>query len=78
MWAATAIISSIGASLLQRNDAKKAKKRAAKKALEDDKQARKAEIFAETEGEGIGQLAQVSMEVDDEEEEEIKSSTVRI
>ena len=45
-------------------EAKKAKKKAIKKADEDAAQARKAELFAETEGEGIGSLGKVSLEVD--------------
>lgn len=57
---------------------KKAKKDAEAQAIEDEKKARKAEAFAETEGEGIGELGQVSLEVDDELEEENISSRVRI
>jgi len=78
-WVVTAVagtvVASIGTTVYQNKQNKKAAKQAKKDALEADKQARKAEIFAETEGEGIGQLAQISMEVDDEED---NSSSVRI
>ncbi len=79
-WVATAVIAvtSIGSAVYQGKQTKKAQKQAKQDALEADKQARKAEVFAETEGEGIGQLAQISMEVDDEENDELNSSTVRI
>lgn len=64
----------------QKEAQKKAKKQAEQDALEAEKQARKAEVFAETEGEGIGNLGQVSLEVDDEidEDEEVSSGNVRI
>jgi len=78
-WLATAVIvTTVGSSIYQNKQSKKAQKQAKKDALEADKQARKAEVFAETEGEGIGSLGQVSLEVDDEEIEEEVSSTVRI
>lgn len=61
---------------------KKAVKRANKKADADAVAARKAELFAETEGEGIGELGQISLEVDDDlDDEEIsrrQGSSVRI
>jgi hypothetical protein len=41
-------------------------KKARKEGLEDAKQARKAEAFAKTEGEGTGNLGQISLELDDE------------
>ena len=79
-WVAAAVIAvtTIGSSVIQGKQSRKAEKRAKKDALEADRQARKAEVFAETEGEGIGSLGQVSLEVDDEEIEEEVSSTVRI
>tara|TARA_R110002096_G_scaffold142061_7_gene297147 strand:+ start:3623 stop:3874 length:252 start_codon:yes stop_codon:yes gene_type:complete len=81
-WVATAIISTavlqVGTGALQRKASRKAEKRAAKDALEADKQARKAEVFAETEGEGQGSIAQISLEVDDELEQQKQVSTVRI
>ena len=41
-------------------------KKARKQALEDEQNAREAEVFAETEGEGTGQLGKISLELDDE------------
>lgn len=79
-WVATAIVAtSVVGSTLQRIESRKAKKQAKKDALEADKQARKAEAFAETEGEGVGALGQISLEVDDDEiTNKVKSSSVRI
>lgn len=78
--AGAVVASSVVISQQQKKAAKKAKKDAEKQALEDEKQARKAEVFAETEGEGVGNLGQVSLEVDDEldEDEEVSSGNVRI
>lgn len=79
-WIAAAVIATttIGSAVIQGKQSRKAQKRAKADALEADKQARKAEVFAETEGEGVGSLGQVSLEVDDDEIEEEVSSTVRI
>jgi hypothetical protein len=79
-WIATAVIvtTTVGSAVMQNKQSKKARKQAKADALEADKQARKAEVFAETEGEGVGNLGQISLEVDDEEIEEEVSSTVRI
>ena len=81
-WIATAIIATaslqVGTAALQRKASRKAEKRAEADALEADVQARTAEAFAETEGEGQGNLAQISLEVDDELEQDKKVSTVRI
>lgn len=65
--------------LHQKNAAKQAKRDAAKDALKAEKDARKAEVFADTEGEGVGNLGQISLEVDDtlDEDEEV-ASNVRI
>ena len=79
-WVAGAIVvSSIGTQMQQRQAAKQAKRDAEKAALLADKNARKAEVFAETEGEGVGNLGRVSLEVDQnlDEEEEV-ASVVRI
>lgn len=46
--------------------AKKASKKAQKQALQDKIDARKAEVFAETEGDGVGSLGKVSLGIDDE------------
>ena len=68
----------MGTSVLQAKATKKQNKQAKLDAIAADKQARKAEVFAETEGEGVGSLAQISLEVDDEEIEDEIGSTVRI
>ena len=71
---------SIGSLLLGKIYENKAQKKAMKKAKRDeaaaDKQARKAEVFAETEGEGLGQLGQISLEVDDDLEEDEEDDSV--
>lgn len=80
-WVAGAIVvSTVGTHMKQQQAQKKAKRDAEKKALEDAKQARKAETFAETEGSGVGSLGKVSLEVDDEldEDEEVSTSNLRI
>ncbi len=81
-WIAGASIL-VGSQVIQAKQArsaqKKAKKDAERDALEADKQARMAEVFAETEGEGIGNLGKISLEVDDDLDEDKKlSSNVRI
>lgn len=69
-WVATAVAVSTGAQLYQarqnRIEARKAEKRAKKDALKDRIDARRAEVFAETEGQGIGQLGNVDLAIDDE------------
>ena len=71
--ASVAIGLTTATSLYTANKAKQAQrdaqKQAEKDALAAEKQSRKAEAFAETEGQGIGQLGKVSLEVDDEEED---------
>ena len=82
MWAVTAIVAtaafSVGSAVLQQKASKKAQKEAKADAIEAEKQARKAEVFADTEGEGVGSLGQISLEVDDEEIESEVGSTIRI
>ena len=80
-WVAGAIVvSGVATQVQQKKAQKKAKKAAEKDALEADRQARKAEVFAETEGEGIGSLGQISLEVDDdlEDEDELSTGNIRI
>ena len=50
-------------------DAQEAKDEAAADVLEQEESARKAEQFSKTEGEGIGQLGTVSLEVDEDDDE---------
>ncbi len=75
-WVATAVVAA--STLYQTSEQKKAQREAKRDALAADKQARKAEVFAGTEGEGIGQLGQISLEVDDELEDEDTSSVLSI
>jgi hypothetical protein len=77
-WVVTAIAAQVVSGALQAKQSRKAEKRAKADALEADKQARKAEAFAETEGEGIGSLGQISLDVDDDELDDETSPTVRI
>lgn len=81
-WIVTAVVASaafsIGSTVLQQKASKKAAKQAKEDAVEAEKQARAAEVFAETEGEGVGSLGKVSLEVDDEEIESEIGSTIRI
>jgi hypothetical protein len=67
----------------QRAAQKKGKKLAEEKANRDEISARKAEAFAETEGEGIGSLGTMSLEVDEDVDDNVRASnlgksTVRI
>ena len=79
MWAVTATVAlSLGTAVLQQKASRKAEKRAKADAIEAEKQARKAEVFAETEGEGVGSLGQISLEVDDDEVKSEVGSTIRI
>lgn len=81
-WIVTAVaasaVFSIGSSMLQAKASKKAAKQAKEDAVEADIQARKSEVFAETEGEGVGSMGQISLEVDDEEIQSEVGSTIRI
>lgn len=45
---------------------KRAGKKARKQALKDKIDARKAEVFADTEGQGVGNLGKVTLGIDDE------------
>lgn len=80
-WIAGAIVgSSLVVQQQQKRATKKAQKKAEEDALEAEKQARKAEVFAETEGEGVGSLGKISLEVDDDldEDEEVSTGNIRI
>ena len=73
------VVSSVGIGIQQKNAQKQAKRDAEKQALEAEKQARKSEVFGETEGEGIGSLGKISLEVDDElDEDKSVSNNLRI
>jgi hypothetical protein len=81
-WVVTAVVAtaafSVGSAVLQQKASRKAQKEAKADAIEAEKQARKAEVFAETEGEGVGSLGQISLEVDDDEVKSEVGSTIRI
>ncbi len=78
-FVATAIVGTIGATLYTSKRNREAQREAEKQAKIDankaEAQARTAEVFAETEGEGLGNLGQVSLEVDDDLEEDEDVST---
>lgn len=65
---------SVGTSIYTANKQEAAQKKAAAKAAADAKkaaaEARRAEVFAETEGEGIGQVGEVSLAIDEEVDDE--------
>jgi hypothetical protein len=81
-WVVTAVVATaafqVGSVVLQQKASRKAQKEAKADAIEAEKQARKAEVFAETEGEGVGSLGQISLEVDDDEVKSEVGSTIRI
>jgi len=78
-FAFTAAAVVVGATVYtQRKQAKaqkKAQKQAKQDALEDSLQSRRSEVFAETEGKGIGQLGKVKL--DDELEDEYINTKTR-
>lgn len=63
-------VATIGVALYGEKNRRKAVKKGRKQQLEDEKSARKAEVFAETEGEGVGDTGQISLELDDELDDE--------
>lgn len=74
-WVATAIVATtIGTTLYQAKEQRKAQKRAKKDALEDEAQAIRSATFAETEGEGLGNLGKVQLAIDEDitDEEELR------
>lgn len=78
-FVAGAIVATTAYTSVKRSKAeKKAKKEAEEDAIEADKRARKAEVFAETEGEGIGNLGTVSLEVDDDLDDDEYDNKVRV
>lgn len=76
-WVATAVV--VASAVYTSVEQKKARKEARKDQLEDQANARKAEVFAETEGEGLGQLGSISLEVDEElEDNKAVSSNLKV
>lgn len=75
-FVATAVVAAttVYTSRKARKAQDKAAKRAELKANKDEIAARKAEVFAETEGEGIGSLGRISLEVDEDVEENIRAT----
>lgn len=67
-WIATSVL--VGSALIGAHQQKKAAKSAKRDAIEADRQARKAAVFAETEGQGQGQLGQVDLSLEDELDED--------
>ena len=72
-WTAIAVGTSVAVQADSASKQRKAQKKAQKKADEDavktSLQNRRSEIFAETEGSGIGQLGQISLAIDEEEDD---------
>ena len=77
-WVATALVavSSVGA-MVQSNAADNARKDAEKQAKEDRAAALRKEQFAETEGEGLGMIGNVSLSVDDDLDTEMKLGKIK-
>ena len=70
-WVATAIVATSVVSMgVNARSQKKAAKKGREEALADQRAARKAEVFAETEGEGVGGLGKIALAVDKEIDEE--------
>ncbi len=66
-WLITAAVTTTLATTAVGIDAnKRAGKKARKQALQDKIDARKAEVFAETEGQGVGNLGKVTLGIDEE------------
>lgn len=77
-WVATAIVATTAVSM---HSQKRAAKKGRKQAEQDQIAARKAEVFAETEGEGVGGLGKVALAVDkeiDEEEELLRAGKSKV
>lgn len=72
------VAGSVASQARNRSQQKKAAKKAREQQLEDEAQRRRSEVFAETEGEGLGNLGEVSLEIDDEEDEDIRSGNLAI
>ncbi len=66
-WVAAAVAVLAASSAYQGRQQRRAARKGRKEQEEDATRARRAEVFAETEGEGIGNLGVVSLEVDDDE-----------
>lgn len=70
-WVATAIVATtVATTLVQKNQADKAAGRAERQAERDRLNAQKAKVFAETEGDALGDLGIVDLSLDDELSEE--------
>lgn len=77
MWAATAVVAA--GTIYSAYNQRKAQDEARRDQKKAEKEARRAEVFAATEGKGKGQLGQISLEVDDEiDEDQPTSSTLSI
>lgn len=63
-WVITAAV--VATTAVSADANKRAQKKARKQALQDKIDARKAEVFAETEGQGVGNLGKVTLGIDDE------------
>ena len=78
-WMATAVAVMATSTVYTAVESRKAQKQAKEDATEAELQARKAEVFADTEGQGQGDLATIALEVDDDlDDEEIDNQVTRI
>ncbi len=78
-WVATAVIATVsaGTAMIQANAEDNARKDAEKQAREDRAAALRKEQFAETEGEGLGMIGNVSLSVDDDLDTEMKLGKIK-
>jgi ribosomal protein L12E/L44/L45/RPP1/RPP2 len=76
MYIAAAV--AVATALYANNRQKAAQRKARKEQKEDQAQARKAEVFAETEGSGLGQFGEISLDVEREVDDDELESNVRI
>lgn len=76
-WVASAIVVS---AAFTENRKRAGAKKARKQQKQDEAQQRRTQAFSETEGEGVGNLGKISLELDDETTSNVKStrSSVRI
>jgi hypothetical protein len=66
----------VGSQLYQNKKNREAAREARRDQKQAEIQARKAEVFAETEGKGIGDIGTISLEVDDELDEQTTSVSI--
>jgi len=81
-WAVTAVVAiSAVSTAVEQDKAGKAREKARKQAEKDQEQARAAEVFAETEGAGVGQQGKIDLAAESLSEADLRirrGSTLRV